>query len=141
MYTRIAAAGLLVCALGACAANGDDPRMTAGRPIQVRVISGGGVEAASVDEEPIHRKAGDRNDIKFQLRTKGYRFPASGAITFDDVRQAPEEGEIQCRTDGSAIVVCRNRHSTAGTYKYTLHVLRADGTEVLPALDPFIVNH
>src|SRR5689334_9623860 len=97
MYTRIAVAGLLACALGGCAANNgggrdgddrDDPHMTAGRPIQVRVISGGGVEAASVDEEPIHRKAGDRNDIKFQLRTKGYRFPDSGAITFDDVRQA-----------------------------------------------------
>ena len=115
----------------------------AGRAIQVYVVAGDGSEDISTDEEPIHRKRHNQGDIDFQLRTAGYKF-APVAITFDDPRMAPPPGEITCSTTSAVTVSCRNSgisgQRTPGRYKFTLHLLRRDGSP-LDALDPFIVNH
>jgi hypothetical protein len=115
-----------------------------GRAIQVYVVAGDGTEDISTDEEPIHRKRHNQDDIKFQLRTGGYKF-ASPAVTFDDPRMAPPAGEIACSTTSDVMVKCRNSgisgQRTPGKYKYTLHLLRISDNVALDALDPFIVNH
>ncbi|MGH8798146.1 MAG: hypothetical protein ACREXI_13885 [Caldimonas sp.] len=115
----------------------------AGRAIQVYVVAGDGSEDISTDEEPIHRKRHNQGTIDFQLRTTGYKF-APIAITFDDPRMAPPAGEIACSTTSPVTVSCRNSGisgtRTPGKYKFTMHLLRRDGSS-LDALDPFIVNH
>ena len=129
-----------------------DDTMTAragARALQVYVVAGEGTEDVSIDEEPIHRKRHNRNNVVFRLRSAGYMFPPTDAVTFDDIRTSPPDGEITCTTTTSGSwryleVSCTNDgiqgQRTPGRYKYTLHLLRADGTP-LELLDPFIVNH
>ena len=111
------------------------------RAIQVYVTNNG-TEDISVDEEPIYRARNNRDKFVFHLRTAGYAFPSSDAITFPT---PPPPGEaIDCRTTtwgkwSYREVRCTNPHNIAGQYKYQMNVLRADGSRLKP-LDPFIVN-
>ena len=124
---------------------------SAARALNIYVVASEDSEDISIDEEPIHRKRHNRNNIVFRLRTAGYMFPPTNAVTFvdPDPKKRPPPGEIVCTTTSAGLwrtleVSCTNDgingQRTPGKYKYSLQVVRADGTP-LDVLDPFIVNH
>ena len=121
-----AAVVLLVGCVPMFAANPGDPR-----PTTVKVVAG----RITVDQEPIYVSTPGASIIWRVPTVSSLRFPAQGAITF---RDAPE-GEFRCNliADGRG-VVCIDRYSRKGTYKYTIR-LEQDG-KPLPPLDPNVVN-
>jgi hypothetical protein len=122
-----AAVVLLTGCVPMFAASPGDPR-----PTNVSATDG----QLSVDQEPIYVHTAGAT-ITWRVGTfSSLRFPSDGAVTF---RDAPE-GEFRCNTiqDGRG-VICIDRYSKAGRYKYTIRVLQ-DGKE-LPPLDPNVVNN
>jgi hypothetical protein len=111
-------------------------------PPQADVTVSNGV----VDVQPDALCLADNSPIIFTLRTDGYTFPATGAITFDR-DPLPRPGEFDCRSEPPSgpmafrRVKCDNKHSNPSSdpkrYKYTVHVLK--GSTPLQK-DPFIVN-
>ena len=123
----LAAAVLL---LGACvpmiAASPGDPRQTT-----VDVVDG----RITVDQEPIYVTTRGASIIWRVPTFASFRFPQNDAITFKD---APE-GEFRCNTNGNGRqVVCVDRYSKSGTFKYSIR-LEQEGRSFKP-LDPNVVN-
>lgn len=72
-------------------------------------------------------------DMELYTQTKGYRFPADG-IVFDD----PSQFECSGPADNGTKFICTDKHSQAGTYKYTVRVVK--GSSGCTPNDPYIVN-
>ena len=90
-----------------------------------------------VNQEPIYVKAKDARIT--------WRLPAVGGLTFAPgaeriiVTESPP-GEFKCEVaDAGKTLVCIDRNSKPGRYKYMLTV-QQDGKRLEP-LDPSIVNH
>jgi hypothetical protein len=120
----------LIVFLGACvpmiAASPGDPR-----PTTVDVVDG----RVTVDQEPIYVSTPGASILWRVPAVSSVRFPAQDAVTF---RDAPE-GEFRCNLIADARgVVCIDRYSRRGTFKYTIRVM-VDGREL--SLDPNVVNN
>ena len=121
-----AAVGLLVGCTPMFAANPGDPR-----PTTVDVVDGHIV----VDQEPIYVSTRGASIIWRVPNFSSLRFPEN-AVTFAD---APD-GEFRCTVAGNGQqVVCIDRYSKPGRYKYTIR-LTQDG-RIFQPLDPNVVNN
>lgn len=144
--TTIALATLTAFSLSACQTMPPcDDSAAAPNPTKPKVSIVDG-EYIVVNQEPLIFNAKEVNvPITWELpREGGYRFPKDG-ITFSDGKERTDlpqsaDGEItRCQTSENGLqFTCLNRHSKAGTYKYTINVER-DGKRLKP-LDPVIVN-
>jgi hypothetical protein len=88
-----------------------------------------------VDQEPIYFAREMQNvRITWQLPADSkYRFSRDG-ISFKDA--GDEIADCHLEQNGLRFS-CLNKHSKPGKYKYTIKV---DGSPVVPALDPTVVN-
>lgn len=108
------------------------------RPITVFVVADQYSEDLAIDQEPIHRRRFNRDDIVFKQSTEGYKFPKD-AVTFNGSARTPD-GAISCETQSDTEVRCINAHVAPSRYEYKLHLVNISSGHVLE-LDPFIVNH
>jgi hypothetical protein len=73
------------------------------------------------------------NSIQWTLNTAGLKFPANGIVV-----QGTGFGNPTVTGNGKKFVLFDD-HSALGTFKYTVNLVRDDGTACAP-YDPFISN-
>jgi hypothetical protein len=130
----VLSAGLLACATNPFGGNAKMIRCQGQNcDVQVAVSCSLGVFCtAFVDSDTVEVARGNSPNITWQMMSSGYTFPSNGIVF------ANAETEFDCHVEANGRrFTCRDRHTKAGKYKYTVNIT---GSPSVAPLDPWIFN-